>query len=61
VLQWLGYQPGSPQSAQGTLSLIYALVPCGIKLAAGACLWLAPLDADKPSNTSLPLHGESTT
>ena len=61
LLQWLGYQPGSPQSAQGTLSLIYALVPCGIKLAAGACLWLAPLDADKPSNTSLPLHGESTT
>jgi len=61
LLQWLGYQPGSPQSAQGALSLIYALVPCGIKLAAGACLWLAPLDADEPSNTSLPLHGESTT
>jgi glycoside/pentoside/hexuronide:cation symporter, GPH family len=61
LLQWLGYQPGAPQAAQGTLSLIYAVVPCGIKLAAGACLWFAPLDADEPSSTTLPLHKESTT
>ena len=61
LLQWLGYQPGVAQSAQGTLSLIYALAPCGIKLAAGACLWLAPLDVGEPPGMSRPLHRESTT
>ena len=61
LLQWLGYQPGSTQLAQGTLSLIYALVPCGIKVAAGACLWFAPLDEGQSSHLSLRPHREGLT
>jgi Na+/melibiose symporter-like transporter len=44
LLHWLGYTPGAPQPEQAPLSLMYALVPCAIKLAAGVCLWLAPLE-----------------
>jgi len=53
LLQWLGYQPGQAQEAGGTLSLIYALAPCAVKLLAGACLWLAPLETRNPSNDPL--------
>jgi Na+/melibiose symporter-like transporter len=60
LLQWLGYQPGTLQPAQGTLSQVYALAPCGIKLAAGVFLWLAPLDAGEPSGAPRPLHRERT-
>jgi len=45
ALGWLGYHPGEPQHAQSTLSSMYALVPCGIKLAAAAALWIAPIEA----------------
>ncbi|HYL18808.1 MAG TPA: MFS transporter [Burkholderiales bacterium] len=45
ALGWLGYHPGEPQHAHSTLSSMYALVPCGIKLAAAAALWIAPIEA----------------
>jgi Na+/melibiose symporter-like transporter len=44
ALQLLGYQPGTPQAAMGKLSLVYALVPCALKLAAAGALWLAPVE-----------------
>jgi Na+/melibiose symporter-like transporter len=53
LLQWLGYVPGMAQAAQAPLSLMYALVPCLIKLAAVACLWLAPLE--QPPRAAVPL------
>jgi Na+/melibiose symporter-like transporter len=49
LLAWLGYQPGAAQPAQGALSLMYALVPCAIKLAAAGCLWVAPLEQSRAS------------
>jgi glycoside/pentoside/hexuronide:cation symporter, GPH family len=45
LLQGLGYVPGAAQPEQAPLSLMYALLPCLIKLAAIACLWIAPLEA----------------
>lgn len=59
LLQWLGYRAGVPQAAGGALSVVYALVPCAIKLAAAACLAIAPLDrrplSEMPTgNTLLP-------
>ncbi len=53
LLQWFGYQPGVVQQAGGTLSLVYALVPCAVKLLAGVCLWIAPLETRNPSNDPL--------
>jgi Na+/melibiose symporter-like transporter len=44
VLGVLGYQPGSPQPAMGTLSFMYAALPCLLKLAAVALLWAAPIE-----------------
>ncbi|MEK8030435.1 MFS transporter [Ideonella sp. DXS29W] len=41
LLQWLGYQPGQADPAgQQALALVYALLPCALKLAALAALWL---------------------
>lgn len=48
LLQWLGYRAGIAQPALGALSMVYALVPCAIKLAAAACLAIAPLDRRPP-------------
>jgi Na+/melibiose symporter-like transporter len=59
LLGWLGYQPGALQAPQSTLSLMYALVPCGIKLAAVACLWAAPVEARTAESPALSLHGET--
>jgi glycoside/pentoside/hexuronide:cation symporter, GPH family len=44
LLQWLGYQPQSP-IAKSTLalSLVYAALPCALKLIAGTALMLSPL------------------
>lgn len=41
LLQWLGYVPGTGAPSGSSLSVVYALVPCAIKLAAGSLLWLA--------------------
>ncbi len=59
LLGWLGYQPGTAQPAFATLSVIYALVPCAIKLGAAGCLWLAPLDARMPALPRLDQAGET--
>ncbi len=45
LLQWLGYVPGSATDPVGALSLVYALVPCAIKLLAALGLWLAALES----------------
>jgi len=50
LLQALGYRPGQVQEAGEPLSLIYALVPCAVKLLAGVCLWRAPLETRNRSN-----------
>jgi GPH family glycoside/pentoside/hexuronide:cation symporter len=60
LLGWLGYQPGALQAPQTTLSFMYALVPCGIKLVAVACLWAAPVEARVGPPSALSLHGETT-
>ena len=44
VLGALGYQPGSPQGAMGTLSFMYAAAPCALKLVAVGLLWAAPIE-----------------
>jgi glycoside/pentoside/hexuronide:cation symporter, GPH family len=59
LLGWLGYQPGVLQAEQSTLSFMYALVPCGMKLAAAACLQFAPLDVGALRIHPLPLSGET--
>jgi Na+/melibiose symporter-like transporter len=41
LLQWLGYVPGTAVASGAPLSVVYALVPCAIKLAAALLLWLA--------------------
>lgn len=51
LLGMLGYVPGSPASERLGLSIVYALVPCALKLAAGALLWLSPLQP-KPGDTA---------
>jgi Na+/melibiose symporter-like transporter len=57
LLQWFGYVPGAAQPAQATLSLMYALIPCLIKLAAIACLWAAPLE--RRAAASIPLNAST--
>ena len=44
LLQWLGYVPGVAAAAGSALSVVYALLPCAIKLAAAVLLWLAVSD-----------------
>lgn len=44
LLAVLGYAPGAADSQRFALSSVYALVPCALKLAAAALLWLAPLE-----------------
>jgi glycoside/pentoside/hexuronide:cation symporter, GPH family len=44
ILGVLGYQPGTAQPAMGRLSLMYAAIPCVLKLLAVALLWFAPID-----------------
>lgn len=39
ALQWLGYQPGTAAAAGSALSVVYALLPCLIKIAAALLLW----------------------
>jgi Na+/melibiose symporter-like transporter len=58
ALAWLGYQPGVPQAPQGTLSVLYALVPCIVKLLAAGCLWLAPLEPQARLPGHAGSHGE---
>ncbi len=45
LLQWLGYTPSSSSISQSTLALtlVYAALPCALKLIAGMTLLLAPL------------------
>lgn len=59
LLHWLGYQPGAAQPEQAALSLMYALVPCLIKLGAAACLWIAPLELRAASRSALTPTGAS--
>lgn len=56
VLGALGYQPGNPQGAMGTLSLMYAAAPCVLKLVAVALLWAAPIERLRwqPHTTGVP-------
>lgn len=44
LLQWLGYQPGSAAGTGSALSLVYALLPCVIKLSAAVLLALTVID-----------------
>lgn len=44
ALQLLGYVPGTSQAAMGTLSVVYALAPCLLKLVAAVALWVAPVE-----------------
>jgi Na+/melibiose symporter-like transporter len=53
LLGVFGYQPGEPQPVHSGLSLMYALVPCAVKLAAAACLWAAPIEARSKPSTPL--------
>jgi Na+/melibiose symporter-like transporter len=50
LLQWLGYQPGSVAGAGSALSLVYALLPCAIKLSAAVLLGLTVTDARMAAN-----------
>jgi Na+/melibiose symporter-like transporter len=43
LLAWAGYAPGTAQHQAGSLAAVYALLPCAIKLAAAALLWMAPV------------------
>lgn len=51
LLQWLGYQPGSAAGTGSALSLVYALLPCAIKLSAAALLALTVTDARHVADT----------
>jgi len=44
LLQWFGYAPGVPAPAGSALSVVYALLPCAIKVVAALLLWLAVSD-----------------
>ena len=44
LLQWLGYVPGMPTEGGSALSVVYALLPCAVKLAAASLLWIAVSD-----------------
>jgi glycoside/pentoside/hexuronide:cation symporter, GPH family len=52
LLQWLGYQPSAELAKNAAmqnvlaLSLVYAALPCALKLIAGTALLLAPLKED---------------
>lgn len=50
VLQWTGFEAGTDASSEAgllTLSLLYGLVPVGLKLAALAVMWRFPLGAQE--------------
>jgi glycoside/pentoside/hexuronide:cation symporter, GPH family len=55
LLQWIGYQPSGGLAASSSirnvlaLSLVYAALPCALKLIAGAALLLAPLKEEPES------------
>lgn len=51
LLQWLGYQPGSAAGTGSVLSLVYALLPCAIKLSAAALLALTVTDTRHVADT----------
>ena len=51
LLQWLGYQPGSAAGTGSALSLVYALLPCAIKLSAAALLGLTVTDTKHVADT----------
>lgn len=46
LLGWAGYRPGEAQPPLGALSVMYALVPCLLKLGALAVLWRSPVDRE---------------
>ena len=49
ALQALGYQPGAQvETALTALALVYAALPCALKLAAAALLWTHRLHLDPP-------------
>lgn len=43
LLAWTGYVPGTVQPQAGLLAVVYALLPCAIKLGAAGLLLAAPL------------------
>ena len=44
ALAWAGYVPGIAQHQAGPLAVVYALLPCAVKVGAAGLLWTAPLD-----------------
>jgi glycoside/pentoside/hexuronide:cation symporter, GPH family len=42
LVQWGGYQPGNRVDTLA-LSMVYAALPCALKLLAGMLLWLRPI------------------
>lgn len=44
LLQWGGYQPGQPQAGWSLLLILYALIPCVLKLVALVMLTLSKVD-----------------
>ncbi len=59
LLAVLGYEPGTAQEKFAALSLMYALVPCAIKLASAWLLWIAPLDRVRSSQSLLVNQGNT--
>ncbi|MBK8019621.1 MAG: MFS transporter [Betaproteobacteria bacterium] len=51
LLQWSGYEPGTPQGPMGDLSVMYAVVPCALKAVAVWMLWRTPFET-----TAVPPH-----
>ena len=47
LLQWLGYAQGVAAQAGSALSVVYALLPCMIKLAAALLLLVSGLEAGR--------------
>lgn len=54
ALGFLGYRPGTEQLPMGRLSLMYAAVPCLLKIVAVIALWLAPIERRDWSSSAAP-------
>lgn len=59
LLAWSGYEPGAVPHLAGSLTAVYALLPCVVKLGAAALLWAAPLD--HPARIERSLNKEAET
>ncbi len=43
LVEWGGFRPDDPNSGKLALSLVYAALPCALKLLAGVLLWVRPI------------------